>query len=97
MISIDYFFGFERQNITRSTALKDATTECRPKGSDNVTYHGKTGALSEAWDTYPEVAEKGKSFFKVVEDLAAVTGNGVDSLMPGHEVPYLNLTALPYV
>ena len=51
-----------------------------PKGSDNVAYKGKTGALPETWSTYPEVAEKGKAYVKAVEELAAVAGNGVDAL-----------------
>ena len=51
-----------------------------PKGSDNVAYKGKTGALPEAWSTYPKVAEKGKAYVKAVEDLAAVAGNGADAL-----------------
>jgi cytochrome c556 len=51
-----------------------------PEGSDNVAYKGKTGALPEAWSTYPKVAEKGKAYVKAVEELAGAAGNGVDAL-----------------
>jgi len=50
------------------------------KGTDNVTYSGKTAALPEIWTTYPKISEKGKAYVKAVTELAAVAGNGLDTL-----------------
>lgn len=50
------------------------------KGTDNVNYEGKTTALPKIWETYPEIAEKGKAYAKAVKELAPVAGNGLDAL-----------------
>jgi len=50
------------------------------KGTDNLAYEGKTRALPEIWNTYPEIAEKGKAYVKAVTELAPVAGNGLDAL-----------------
>lgn len=49
-------------------------------GSHNEAYPGKTTALPKIWDTYPEIADYGKNYAKAVNELAAVAGNGRDSL-----------------
>lgn len=50
------------------------------KGTDNEAYPGKTTALPKIWETYPEIAEKGKAYAKAVKELAPVAGNGLDAL-----------------
>jgi len=50
------------------------------KGTGNDAYSGKTTALPKIWTTYPEIADYGKKYAKAINELAAVAGNGVDSL-----------------
>lgn len=50
------------------------------QGTGNDAYKGKTTALPKIWSTYPEITDYGKKYAKAVNELAAVAGNGVDSL-----------------
>ena len=51
-----------------------------PEGSDAEALPGKTRALKVAWTTYPEVAEKQKTFVAAAEAMAKTAGGGVDAL-----------------
>lgn len=51
-----------------------------PQGSGNDAYPDDTRALPEIWSTYPEIAEKGKTYVEAVTALAEVAGTGLDGL-----------------
>lgn len=51
-----------------------------PKGSDNVALGKRTRAKPEAWTKYPMVAEQGKALKAAAAKMAAVAGNGLDSV-----------------
>ncbi len=51
-----------------------------PQGSDLDNYFGETAAKPEVWTTYPKIVDYGKDYAKAVNELAAVAGNGQDSL-----------------
>lgn len=50
------------------------------EGTDNKAYPDDTTSLPKIWTTYPEIAEYGKEYAKVVNELAAVAGKGQDQL-----------------
>lgn len=52
-----------------------------PQGSDNANpENAENRALPAIWETYPEIAEKGKALNEAVVALAAEAGNGLDAL-----------------
>ena len=52
-----------------------------PQGSDNSNpENAENRALPAIWETYPEIAEKGKAMNEAVVAMAAEAGNGLDAL-----------------
>ena len=51
-----------------------------PQGSDSTAMPGKTRAKVEAWTTYPASAKAGEALTVAATNLAAVAGDGLDSL-----------------
>lgn len=51
-----------------------------PRGTDNESLPGQTGALPSIWTTYPAVAEKGKALADASANMAQAAGQGLDSL-----------------
>lgn len=51
-----------------------------PQGSDNVAMAGKTRAKPELWSTFPAVFENAKQMTEAADALAAVAGDGLDTL-----------------
>lgn len=51
-----------------------------PQGSDSTAFPGKSRAKIEAWTTYPASAELQKALIESAAKLAAVAGNGLDSV-----------------
>ncbi len=55
-----------------------------PPGSHNEDAANlENRSLPKIWETYPEIAEKGKALGKAATDLQAVAGDGLDALKGG--------------